>query len=164
MVRRLLAALFVSIAIWGGWILGQGEESGRDAEIEQLKSRVSELEGDESIPEATRNSEVSSLQQAIAFLEKASEFEAKEGEYKEALAKFDPNSTIKRVLFKDKLRKNGENTVQRVALSLIARYHYNQNDGDDEKEKEEHMDLEEEPPLKRRKRYHTRHSMAKLII
>ncbi|NRB75827.1 MAG: mechanosensitive ion channel [Verrucomicrobiales bacterium] len=86
MVRRLLSALFVSIAIWGGWILGQGEESGRDAEIEQLKSRVSELEGDESIPEATRNSEVSSLQQAIAFLEKASEFEATEGEYKEALA------------------------------------------------------------------------------
>ena len=51
-----------------------------------------------------------------------------------ALKKFAPNSVVKRVLFKDKQRDDGLNTVTRTSISLVARLRGNEEKSDSDSE------------------------------
>lgn len=103
------------------------------------------------------------------------------GIYQYALNKFTPNCVVKKVVFKDKIREKGANTVTRVTFQLIARRKTKDNDQIDEERKENEQEIHDqttnsnraeseeskeqnksrdfvshEPPLKRRrKRYHS---------
>lgn len=84
-MRRLLVLLFVAIGLAGS-LCGQESDSVPAATIEQLKSRLKTLESDGTVPEASRLTAVSHLQDAIGFLEKKEQFERREAEYRTVLS------------------------------------------------------------------------------
>ena len=85
MVRSLFVSLFVATS-FAGLLFGEEAGSGRGSDIVQLQARITALEGDETVPEVSRDAEISHLRDAIGFLEKKERFNGLEARYRSALS------------------------------------------------------------------------------
>ena len=85
MMRGLFLSLFISTSL-AGLLFGEDASSGRGSDIVQLQARITALEGDETVPEISRDAEISHLRDAIGFLERKEKFNGLEASYRSALS------------------------------------------------------------------------------